>query len=294
MVFAKKEKSIMKKVKIFGVSNNTAGQNLMRAVEKSEQPIGIPPYRQEEMLEIMRAALTSDEFDLLCRGYGINYPKRSQKEIAKELGMEETEVSKMANGAIRKLQGSPYKVMLEGLVPEVTEIFDLISRLQAEASDAKKLKKMEGRLRTAEAKLKESEKAKMLLKAEFDSLLTENEWQKKKLEEAEAEIGQARAATSAAVKASCEAVKSLEGAFHSSVEQTLKTLAGLAVSVGAMPVEKLNLSSEALKALENIYVRDTGMLCRMDIRALTSLVGKKHASEIRGKLQEVGLNLRAG
>ena len=146
------------KENIFGIKDRTPGQNLMRAVTNSDQPIGIPPYDYDKMLDILYRALDPDEVELLRRGYGIGRKRQTQKDIAVDLHMDPSEVSAKAHGAVRKLQASPYKAQLRALISSREDLFTIIIDLRNEnrslresKAGKKALKKLKRRMEALSA-----------------------------------------------------------------------------------------------------------------------------------------------
>ena len=132
------EREMGMKNNVFGSIYKTEGQNLMEAIEGCEQPVGIPPYDYDKMLEIMRAALKPEEYDLLCRGFGIGGARRlKRRNIAKLYMVSEREITRMAHEAIAKLQEPPYKMLLCNLTPPVTYLFDQIAILRQQVASLK-------------------------------------------------------------------------------------------------------------------------------------------------------------
>lgn len=291
------------KMNIFGIKSNTIGQNVIRAIEGCEQPIGILPYNYGKMIQILADALTTEEFDLISRGFGINCQRREQKIIATELGLTEPKVSEIARRAIRKLQASPYKVQLEKLVPTISELAELIESLQSQELDLKKHKKVERRLVATEKSLKESIESVKRLETENARLSYENERLAKKLTDSKVEleklqvkIAEEKARGDIVMKAFSDNVEKLERDFHASMENAKKAFIGslAAADMTNRTLEGLHLSKEAVVALEKIHVNRLGRLCEMTPRGLTKMVGKKFSDEIQRKLHEAGLSLRAG
>lgn len=294
------------KENLFGTIDRTPGQNLMRAVTGSGQPIGIPPYHYGKMLDIMRQALTTAEVDLLCRGYGFNRPRQLQKEIAAELNLDARELSSRAHQAVRKLQGSPYKSQLKALVPTLEALFDEIAELrnanaalQRNQSHDKSLAKLERRCQQTQALLTQSEAARMNSEADKARLTYEVECLNRELGAKSAQLSEAQghaarlASQVVQERARAEAVKL---AFDETLEEAKSRFAAKLTEVdqGTRTLAELHLSSDALERLQRAGVRNLDTLCNMSSHALSRLgVGGKNLAEIQRKLSAQGLSLRA-
>lgn len=279
------------KENIFGINSRTPGQNLMRAVTNSDQPIGIPPYNYDQMIDIMNKALGAEEVDLLCRGYGINRERQLQKEIAADLGVDTAEISPRAHRAVEKLQASPFKAQLRALVPTLEELFASIMK-NASASSKE--------LEYTRALLKQSEAARKACEVENSRLSYEIENVNKKLAEKGIQLAksQARAADlySQAVreKARANAVKkAFDETLEDAREKFATAVANTEVSVGTL--DGLHLSEEVMSRLKRAGIRNLNMLCSMNTHSLSKLgVGGKNLAEIQKRLSENGLSLRVG
>ncbi len=295
---------------LFGLKGNTIGQNVMRYVLECEQPIGILEYNYSEMKQILSKAMTPYEYHLISLGYGIDCQRIEQKQIAVRLGISEIKVSEIGHKAMNKVKASPYKVQLESLIPTAQEISQRFEKLNDELETAKgnskALKEATYRLEATANRLKASESARKQLEADNARLSYENEHLAKKLAGFRIELkGQQiriaeltrrsvdeKARVGAIIEAFCDAVAHLEEGLHHSVEETMKPLTGIVANAKtAMCLEELNLSKEALDALNRVGIVTVAGLCKMTFRGLTSMVGKKHASGIRDKLQDKGLCL---
>lgn len=294
------------KENLFGTIDRTPGQNLMRAVTGSGQPIGIPPYHYGKMLDIMRQALTTAEVDLLCRGYGFNRPRQLQKEIAAELNLDARELSNRAHQAVRKLQGSPYKSQLKALVPTLEALFDEIAELrnanaalQRNQSHDKSLAKLERRCQQTQALLTQSEAARKNSEADKARLTYEVECLNRELGAKSAQLTEAQghaarlASQVVQERARAEAVKL---AFDETLEEAKTRFAAKLTEVeqGTRTLAELHLSPDALERLQRAGVRNLDTLCNMSSHALSRLgVGGKNLAEIQRKLSAQGLSLRA-
>ena len=294
------------KENLFGTIDRTPGQNLMRAVTGSGQPIGIPPYHYGKMLDIMRQALTTAEVDLLCRGYGFNRPRQLQKEIAAELNLDARELSNRAHQAVRKLQGSPYKSQLKALVPTLEALFDEIAELrnanaalQRNQSHDKSLAKLERRCQQTQALLTQSEAARKNSEADKARLTYEVECLNRELGAKSAQLTEAQghaarlASQVVQERARAEAVKL---AFDETLEEAKARFAAKLTEVeqGTRTLAELHLSPDALERLQRAGVRNLDTLCNMSSHALSRLgVGGKNLAEIQRKLSAQGLSLRA-
>lgn len=294
---------------LFGLTRNTVGQNVMRYVLGCEQPIGILEYNYSEMKQILSKAMTPFEYRLISLGYGIDCQRIDQKQIAVELGISEIKVSEIGHKAMNKVKASPYKVQLEALIPTAREISqrfaELEERLEKAEASSKALKETKYRLEASANQLKTSESRRKQLETENAHLSYENEQKSKRLAKAQTEVQEMQAKVAEMVRQSdsekakvndiieafCNAVAHLEEGIHCSVEETMKSLTGLVANASITSLEELNLSTEASRALNRVGVNTITGLCKMSFRSLTSMVGKKHATEIRGKLQNNGLTL---
>lgn len=294
------------KENLFGTIGRTPGQNLMRAVTGSGQPIGIPPYHYGKMLDIMRQALTTAEVDLLCRGYGFNRPRQLQKEIAAELNLDARELSNRAHQAVRKLQGSPYKSQLKALVPTLEALFDEIAELrnanaalQRNQNHDKSLAKLERRCQQTQALLTQSEAARKNSEADKARLTYEVECLNRELGAKSAQLSEAQGHTARLAsqvvqeRARAEAIKL---AFDETLEEAKARFAAKLTEVeqGTRTLAELHLSSDALERLQRAGVRNLDTLCNMSSHALSRLgVGGRNLAEIQRKLSAQGLSLRA-
>ena len=300
----------MQKFNLFGLKNNTVGQNVMRYVLGCEQPIGILEYNYPEMKRILSKAMTTYEYRVISLGYGIDCQRIGQKEIATKLDIPVTKVSEIGHKAMNKVKLSPYKVQLENLIPTAQEIsqhiVELNDELEMSKTSSKALKEAKYRLEAMNNRLKNSENTRKQLETDKARLSYENEQLTKKLADSQIELKEQlnkiteltrrsideKARVGTVIEAFCDAVAHLEEGFHHSVEETMKSLTGIVANAKtAMCLEELNLSAEALDALNRVGIGTITDLCKMTFRGLTSMVGKKCASEIRSKLQNEGLRL---
>lgn len=286
------------KENIFGIQERTPGQNLMRAVTNSDQPVGIPPYNYDRMMSIMNQALESGEVDLLCRGYGFFRDRQSQKEISADLGVDPRDISVRAHRAIEKLQASPFKAQLRGLVPSLEELFAAIESYRNLSVSVRKVKELEHRYHDAEARLEQSESASAALKSENARLSYELEAAGKKLTATEAQLAEARKQV-LREQARASAVRTAFDTTIGTMVETAKinfaaAVAGAEMS-NASTFEGLDLSNEAMKALSRIGINTLEELCNMSSHALSRMkVGPKNLMEIKNKLEANGLALRVG
>ena len=289
----KKTRTNMKE-NVFGIQERTPGQNLMRAVTNSDQPIGIPPYNYDQMLVIMRKALDPDEVDLLCRGYGFYCERKLQKEISAELGVDPKEVSVRAHRAVEKLQASPFKMQLRKLVPSLEELFAAIEAYDDLDASVKAIKELEHRYDDVKARLRQSEDACDGLESENARLAYDLEAVGKKLTAAETQLAEAR---NQVIREMARA-EAVQKAFNATMESAKVNFAAAVASAeinSAGTFEGLGLSKEALSALSRIGVNTLKGLCNMSDHALSRLgVGSKNLAEIKRRLKESGLSLRAG
>ena len=124
---------------IFGTKDKTPGMNLLEALEShtKEFPIGILDSDLDEVVVLFERFLKPSEVEILCRGFGIRRERQQQNEIAKEMGMKETEVSTVAREVIGKLQKPYRKTLFFQLEPSIDELSALKDKAkQASRDDA--------------------------------------------------------------------------------------------------------------------------------------------------------------
>lgn len=293
------------KTNICGSKFNTPGQNLAAAIEGCDQAIGIPSYSYDKALEILSTALTTEEYDLVCRGFAFNYPRHTQKEIAQELGVPEFYVSKTIRNAIKKLQDSPYRVQLRALIPTVEELFREIETLRNETVNKKALKESQYRLEEAKAKLVATNEA--LKKAEMAqaSVSFENEKLTKKLALSNATLAMMEKRVTELTfeakreKARADAAKAsydlLVAAIRSSVAESSRSFAAKVKQAEAEndSFEALGFSEKEIYALRRINCTSLKQLLGMTPRMLKKMaVGAENLAGIQSKLEEHGFSLR--
>lgn len=282
------------KENIFGIQERTSGQNLMRAVTNSDQPVGIPPYNYDRMMSIMNQALESGEVDLLCRGYGFFRDRQSQKEISADLGVDPRDISLRAHRAIEKLQASPFKAQLRGLVPSLEELFAAIESYRNLSVSVRKVKELEHRYHDAEARLEQSESASVALKSENARLSYELEAAGKKLTATETQLAEAHSQVLRAQARASAVQKAFDTTMETAKINFAAAVAGAEMS-NASTFEGLDLSKEAMEALSRIGINTLEELCNMSSHALSRMkVGPKNLMEIKNKLEANGLALRVG
>ncbi|MBR3116101.1 hypothetical protein IKF30_02625 [Candidatus Saccharibacteria bacterium] len=135
---------------ICGPVDRTPGQNLATAIRNTWQDIGFPPYNYDKVLAILNQALTTEEVDIICRGFGFNHVRQRQSEIAKDLNMEERSISPILAKAVDKLQAASYRKQFYKLMITPDELFARISELEQDAKCARELKETKHRLQAAE------------------------------------------------------------------------------------------------------------------------------------------------
>ena len=301
-----KATKINTKENIFGINSRTPGQNLMRAVTNSDQPIGVPQYNYDQMMDIMNKALGADEVDLLCRGYGFNRERQMQKEIAADIGVDTAEISLRTHRAVEKLQASPFKSQLRALVPTLEELFASIidlrnanETLKNAGTSSKTVEDLKHRYQHAQALLNQSETARKAFEAENARLSYEVENANKKLAAKETQLSESQARVTdlhsqvVREKARADAVKkAFDETLEDAREKFATAVANAEVSVGTL--EGLHLSEEVMNRLKRAGVRNLNMLCSMNTHSLSKLgVGGKNLAEIQKRLSKNGLSLRA-
>ena len=122
----------MKDVKknFFGTNKKTAGQNLVFRLFGCEHEVGIPSYNYDNAIKIMSTALDPIELAIYCKGFGLNCPRQTQKEIAADLGMTPLEVCAICWKALDKLKTQPSKAQLKGLIVTLENLFSKIEKLE--------------------------------------------------------------------------------------------------------------------------------------------------------------------
>lgn len=288
------------KSNLFGTIKNTAGQNLLEAVTNIAQPIGILPYNYHKIYKIFEEALDSEEADMLRKGFGFDCPRQTQKQIADELGVDPSEVSKRAHAAIEKLQASPYKGRLKALAPTLEEINTLIVNGNRATDAELKSKEYFHRLRNAQRELEKAEEAARTLEASMtklrhdlcqaqttiEQMTAERDVAKRRILELEARVKAETSHNTAARKKFREIVNRLESDIFD--EDTEITPADTVVGV-----DDLHLSEGASKALKRVGIKDLSKLCAMGERTLIKLqVGKDNVKEIKEALRKRSLSLK--
>ncbi len=293
------------KENVFGINSRTPGQNLMRAVTNSDQPIGIPQYNYDQMMSIMNKALNTDEVDILCRGYGINCKRQLQKDIATELGIDTTEISLRAHRAVEKLQTSPFKAQLRALVPTLEELFvsiiDLRSAnetLKNAGTSDKTVEELRHRYQHMQTLFEQSEIACKKYEAENARLSYEIETANKKLEAVKSQLAESQAHVANLInQVNCEKAlaESVKKVFDQTLQEAKTNFAAriASIHVNSGTLEGLHLSEEVKHRLQNVGICNIETLCSMTTRSLSKLgVGGKYLTEIQKGLSESGLSLR--
>ena len=296
------------KENICGSIKRTPGQNLMRAVTNSDQPIGIPPYNYGAMYLIFRQALTESEIKLLCKGFGfLGYERQKQNEIAKEFNVQPVEISTMMRKTISKLQMSPYKSQLRSLVPTLDEVFDEVINLRSVNKRLNESKASRGFVESMEKKCEnlqtlynQSEKNRKDIQKENEYLKSELKAANKRLSSVTVKLGESVAQSAKLTtqlkyqEAKADAVKD---AFDDALDQA-KMIFISKVSDATAKVDTfvdLGLSNEAINALKRAQINDLERLCGLQKRTLGRLgVKSEIIVEIERKLSERGLFLKAG
>ena len=291
------------KENIFGSVYNTPGQNIHHAIIGGNSSIGIPPYNYAATLAIFRKALRPDEADLLCRGFGLARPRQSQKEIAADLNMTKTEVSRKAHIYIEKLQRSPYKSEIKDLSPTAEDLFNEIIGLRAALASKNSLEvsqdELKHRLANAQASLKQAEASRAQLMSENAKLTHDLKSANKMLRAADEINRQAnneiarlndRLAKADVFREQAENVldevfSNAKADFHARISKIQSTITGIV---------SLNLSKDTVKTLKGIGIDSTLKLCQQSRETLSKFkVSQTAINEIIAKLKKKGLTLRA-
>lgn len=293
---------------LFGTINKSAGLNLMESLDGTIKEIGIPPYLYGEAIEIMTAALTTEELDIFLRGFGFNRLRQKQVEIAKALGISEAAVSQKGWKALKKLQASPYRVQLRSLVPTAAELFQEIGKLRQQ-NDRKELRAVKRQLERAQATLATVEAELNEVEKENHKLGSENESLAKRLEKSEANLAEAIQRTNQlAIEANranarAEALNETFEAVLETDQQEAKARVDRAhalltanlrqAEIKSGTLERLGFSENTIQALRRIKCDSLEKLLKMTPRMLRKMaVGAENLTEIQDKLAQSNLALR--
>ena len=301
------------KENIFGLKENTAGQNIHHAVIGGDSAIGIPPYNYGALLDIFKRALRPDEVDLLCRGFGLFQARQSQKEIATELGISRPEVSRKAHAYVEKLKKSPYKMEIKRLSRTPEDLFSEIDSLKnqnaqlradmarhdATDKSASKLQKAtEHRLNAALTRASKAEAENLQLKSKLAATEHDLASSRKESDALRSINGRLNLEFAKLLDQSCEVdTENILGQLLGEFAEKLKKEFSARVKA-AKPKSNVfcifDFSSETEKALRAAGIHTTERLCRQRAQNLRAMkVPQKSVEEIISKLAERGLSLRA-
>ena len=286
----------MKNYNPFGTQDGRPDENLLKALCRGEVKGGIPGYNYPKMVEILSQALPDEElFEIVTRGLGINRPRQTQKNIATELGVDPGYISKRAHEGVKKLQASPYKVMLLNLVQTPDEVDTYIDKLQVENSHRAELeisnKKLSLENKNLKAKLEEHA-------SERSHFIFERERLEDRLAKAEADNAKLRSENSRLSKRSHDEVRAklmmdvfdsyaehieesakAEIAYVDNLKKTL--IASLAdIGSGGLLVKELNVSDDAVKALHRAKIYNVDQILALPERNLVKMVGQNVTREV--------------
>lgn len=290
------------KKNIFGTSSFTPGQNLVRAlnnfVQEADYTVGILKHRYAEMVKVFNEALTIQEQEIICRGFGFGCEPQKQNVIAEELNLTPTEVSVMARKAVNKLKKSPYKVQLMGLVYTYDEVDTLVAQSLVESDASKQLDEYKYRLNAAQTAIERTEKEKAAAMdnlAKTEHLLRRANSELKKLEEEnlegqqqilklEAEIERLKSGNDVARRRMRAVFDKIESVVFDGDPDDTTASAGM---------DSLELPSDVTQALSRAGITDLETLCNTSKHALIKLgVGQKNVDKIKEALKKKGLTLK--
>ena len=306
----------MKVGNICGSINNTPGENLANAVfaqplpNGARCPIGIPPQKTGEALEIMKEALEPTEWEVLRYGFGLNRSRVAQKDIAETMGLTPNAVSDIMANGVAKLQQQRFKMRLRALVPSNDSLYVAMENKKAVDKAEKEVAGYKNGIRERDAEIER-------LKSQLADQQEQTDALRKQLSEARAATGQS---TSRVMQLMAE-LDTLKGEVanlrdeKTQMANTFQTLQRVFESVGAvsqqMAEEELERQQSALASvsdelrlekvfygdilmlLHRIGIQELSALCKCSERNLTSLkVPKKFVDTIQRKLKELGLSLR--
>lgn len=301
------------KENIFGLKDNTAGQNIHHAVIGGDSSIGIPPYNYGPLLDIFKKALRPDEVDLLCRGFGLFKPRQTQIEIAVSIGISRAEISRRARFYVGKLKRSPYKMEIKALARTPKEFIDenmslrsQNSQLQAGMAQLNTANKnasstqraAEHRANNALARADKAEAEKLQLESKLAATQHDLESSRKEIAALRDINGKLNLEFAKLLDQSCEVdTENILGQLLGEFAEKLKKEFSARVKA-AKPKSNVfcifDFSSETEKALRAAGIHTTERLCRQRAQNLRAMkVPQKSVEEIIEKLAERGLSLRA-
>lgn len=303
----------MKVGNICGSINNTAGENLANAVfaqplpNGARCPIGIPPQKIGEALEIMKEALEPTEWEVLRYGFGLNRPRVAQKDIAETMGLTPNAVSDIMASGVAKLQQQRFKMRLRVLVPSNGSLYVAME-------NKKTVAKAEREIAGYKDGIREREQCIEQLKAQLQNAEERSEALRKQLTEARQQTSQSTGRVMQ-LMTEVEALRKENENLQASQQQmamTFQTLQRVFGSVGATAATLIEEQAEEqaakaatstavnevffgeiLRLLQRAGINDLATLCGCTERSLTSLkIPQRFVDVIKRKLGEIGLSLR--
>ena len=288
-------KKATEKMNLFGKKELYWGINFLAAllgINYDSIRIGFPNYQRQKLQDIMEKTLNKESVEILSRGFGINHPRVTQKEIAEIMALEPGEVSIIAHKAMNKLKASPYKGQIKALVPSHEELFKLAEHGQRYSNGLKANLELQGKI---EALVRENQRLSEELKAQAEKAANADNEQESLLknvleanlraEELKAKILELEAELSQKNRV-IERTVTLYGEIGKELEQ-------LAEKPRPSTIEELNLREDLTKQLSRFGISTIDALCGLTANALTRLgIGQAGIREIKSSLKEKGLSLR--
>ena len=297
---------------VCGPISRSAGQNLATAVMGEWQDVGFPPYNYGKVRAILTQALSPEELDLVCRGFGFGRTRQQQNEIAKELKIDGKSVSQAMSQAIAKMQVSSCKKQLRSLIVTPEDLFTKISDLEQETADSKELKAAKYRLQAAEKQCKTFEVELKQMTEEKAALLDDNQRLANKLDAMTAQITKSNDEVARLVdlvsyhKERERLVKEhLDSTIGEIGDEFARAMAearkSFIAKVGALEVEMtdglrgLEITEETREDLHKIGINSISQLTRMSKRNLRKMgIGATRLADVESGLSKKGLSLRVG
>lgn len=301
------------KINANGSINYLPGENLANAIldtqilSGSRCPVGIPPQRISEALEIMKEALEDDEWGILRKGFGLNCERMSQKDIATNMGLTPNTVSDIMWAGVKKLQQAKYKNRLRALIPTNAYLYQAMET-------RKTIAKAEREIAGYKDGIREREQCIEQLKAQLQNAEERSEALRKQLTEARQQTSQSTGRVMQ-LMSEVEALRKENENLQASQQQmamTFQTLQRVFGSVGATAATLIEEQAEEqaakaatstavdevffgeiLRLLQRAGINDLATLCGCTERSLTSLkIPQRFVDVIKRKLGEIGLSLR--
>ena len=275
-----------------GSKEKSATRNLLIAVMGDQNiPYGIPPYKQDKMIEIIESAIKDKALvEILYKCYGLNGQERvMQKDVAVEIGVPNYQVSSLVGECITRLRQSPFKTQLRSLMVSEEELFDKASRSE---SAERQLETLQAEI----AKLK-AEKTRLAEKNEILSKECRESWKqverlKTESKEKEKRVAIEKARAEGANKSYNQLLDQLKGLPE---KASMNYLRNVSTEVAKFLTfeEDLNLSEPIISSLHRARIYRVETLCDLSVRSLTRLgVSQKYIKEIVRALAEYGLSLK--